>query len=128
MRRSDFGLLLGTQKSYQTSPKPLKHDTIARESDSPYWVGFGSRAGTAKLLASQGATLPLADINVKQLEAAARSIKQMGTKVIFTVVDVTKAADVKYRIQQTVLTLGKLDGTANLAGAVGRPFVLAFQN
>jgi NAD(P)-dependent dehydrogenase (short-subunit alcohol dehydrogenase family) len=75
---------------------------------------------TARLLASRGALLSLADINAKQLEAAARSLQEEGARVVFTVVDVTERAKVRAFIEKTVQEYGKLDGAANLAGVIGR--------
>ncbi|KAJ9603788.1 hypothetical protein H2200_011974 [Cladophialophora chaetospira] len=75
---------------------------------------------TAKLLASRGAVLSLADVNAKQLEAAASSIEEGGAKVIYTVVDVRDRSQVNNWIERTVKEFGRLDGAANLAGVVGR--------
>ncbi|KIX94527.1 uncharacterized protein Z520_09913 [Fonsecaea multimorphosa CBS 102226] len=80
----------------------------------------GIALATAKLLASRGASLSLADINAKQLEAAAKSIEALGTKVIYTVVDVTDRSQVRTFVDRTVQEFGKLDGAANLAGVIGR--------
>lgn len=80
----------------------------------------GTGLATAKVLAQRGAILSLADINGKQLETVAKSLKESGASVIFTVVDVTKVADVKTFIERTVKEFGRLDGAANLAGVIGR--------
>lgn len=80
----------------------------------------GIGLATAKLLASRGARLSLADINANQLEAAAKSIEQAGGQVIYTVVDVRKSEEVRGFIEKTVQEYGRLDGAANLAGVIGR--------
>jgi NAD(P)-dependent dehydrogenase (short-subunit alcohol dehydrogenase family) len=80
----------------------------------------GIGLATAKLLASRGAVLSLADINGKDLEKVVTSLTSSGTKAIGTVVDVTKPEDVKAFISKTVAEFGSLDGAANLAGVIGR--------
>lgn len=80
----------------------------------------GIGLATAKLLVSRGAILSLADINAKQLEAAAKTLADQGAKVIYTVVDVTDRSQVRNFIDRTVTELGRLDGAANLAGVIGR--------
>lgn len=80
----------------------------------------GIGLATAKLLASRGANLSLADINAQQLEVTAKSLDKGDVRVIYTVVDVTKPDQVKTFIEKTVKEFGKLDGAANLAGVIGR--------
>ncbi|ETN37510.1 uncharacterized protein HMPREF1541_07132 [Cyphellophora europaea CBS 101466] len=80
----------------------------------------GISLATAKLLASRGARLSLADINGRQLEAVAASLESSGAQVIHTVVDVTDRSQVRLLIEKTVSHFGKLDGAANLAGVIGR--------
>lgn len=75
----------------------------------------------AHLLASQGATLSLADLQEKPLNEAAEAIKtKYNTTVFAQVVDVRQTASVDSWISATVSTLGHLDGAANLAGVIGK--------
>ena len=78
----------------------------------------------ARLLASRGVILSLADVNHAGLDAAINSIQGKGH--ITTVVDVRKSSEVNAWIEKTVKELGKLDGGANLAGVhTGKGAVLA---
>lgn len=76
----------------------------------------------AKLLASRGASLALADVQQAALDKAASEIKSSSSKakVIGTVVDVRSNQAVDDWIHSTVKEFGKLDGAANLAGVEGR--------
>lgn len=75
----------------------------------------------AHLLAENGATLSLADLQEKSLTEAAEDIKKKyNAKVFSKVVDVRKTSDVDSWINETVSNLGRLDGAANLAGVIGK--------
>ncbi|TGO45748.1 hypothetical protein BOTNAR_0642g00040 [Botryotinia narcissicola] len=81
----------------------------------------GSASGigleTAKLLASRGARLSLADIQedkLKELQAQLES--EYHLDVIVTKVDVRKFEEVEAWVSKTMDSFGKLDGSANLAG------------
>lgn len=74
----------------------------------------GIGLATAKLLASRGAILSLADLNEEALKKAVHSLE--GEKHMTTVVDVRKSSSVNDWINATVEKLGKLDGAANIAG------------
>jgi NAD(P)-dependent dehydrogenase (short-subunit alcohol dehydrogenase family) len=69
---------------------------------------------TAKLLASHGAKVSIADVQEGPLKEAVASIEKSGGKIIGSVVDVTKRDQVEAWIKKTVDTFGKLDGAANL--------------
>ncbi|KAF2665806.1 3-oxoacyl-reductase [Microthyrium microscopicum] len=73
---------------------------------------------TAKLLASRGASLSLADVQDKALEAAKSAITSTikDAKVLTFVVDVRDNNSVTAWINKTVETFGRLDGAANIAG------------
>ena len=76
---------------------------------------------TAKLLASRGARLSLADVQEASLQQLAKDLSDQGHQVIYEVVDVTDRASVEYWIKKTVEHYGcPIDGAANLAGNVGR--------
>lgn len=82
----------------------------------------GIGLATAKLLASRGAKLSLADVSQEQLDKAVVQIKEAvsSTGEIFTQkCDVRDLSQVEDWIKQTVDKLGKLDGACNLAGTVG---------
>lgn len=72
---------------------------------------------TAKLLASRGAIISLADINEKAMEAAVKDLTN-SDRHMFTVVDVRSSESVNKWIQSTVQKLGKLDGAVNMAGVI----------
>ena len=72
---------------------------------------------TAKLLASRGAIVSLADINETSLKAAAKSLTA-SERHIYTVVDVRQSQSIDAWIKSTVDKLGKLDGAVNMAGVI----------
>jgi len=75
---------------------------------------------TAKLFASKGAKLSLADIQEKPLKELEAELQKSGVEIMSRVVDVSKRADVESWIADTVETFGKIDGAANLAGVIGK--------
>ena len=78
----------------------------------------GIGLATAKLLASRGASLSIADLNEKNLEAAEKAISSLtpGAKVITAAVDVRNVQSVNNWIKKTKAHFGKIDGAANIAG------------
>lgn len=72
---------------------------------------------TAKLLASRGAIVSMADINQALLKTARDSLTG-SDKHIYTVVDVRDSGQVESWIKYTVQELGKLDGAVNMAGVI----------
>ena len=72
---------------------------------------------TAKLLASRGAIISLADVNAEAVEKAAKSLPG-SDKHMHTVVDVRSSESVNTWIESTVQDLGKLDGAVNMAGII----------
>ncbi|KAF1943874.1 3-alpha--hydroxysteroid dehydrogenase [Clathrospora elynae] len=80
---------------------------------------------TARLLASKGAKLSLADVQEKPLKDLEVELQQSGVQVIAHVVDVSKRKDVESWIAATVEKFGKLDGAANLAGVIGKQSSIA---
>ncbi|KAJ5861236.1 Short-chain dehydrogenase/reductase SDR [Penicillium soppii] len=77
----------------------------------------GMGLATAKLLATRGAIISLADINEKALDIAIQSLSN-SEKHISSVVDVRNSKSVNEWIQSTVEKLGKLDGAVNMAGVI----------
>jgi NAD(P)-dependent dehydrogenase (short-subunit alcohol dehydrogenase family) len=84
----------------------------------------GIGLAVAKQLHAHGARLSLADISQKTLTTAVQEItKNTGTdaaNIMTTVVDIGSAAAVNNWINATVSRFGKLDGAANMAGAIGK--------
>lgn len=68
----------------------------------------------AKLLASKGAILSLADLNEKPLRELISTLE--GGEHIFCSVDVRNSGDVENWISKTVEKLGRIDGGVNFAG------------
>lgn len=80
--------------------------------------GMGLEA--AKLIASRGAKVSLADVQAGPLEQAVKDIVAAGGTAMGTVVDVRDRTQVEGWIKATVDKFGKLDGAANLAGVIGK--------
>ncbi|THW70374.1 hypothetical protein D6D19_07855 [Aureobasidium pullulans] len=77
----------------------------------------GMGLASAKLLASRGAIISLADLNESALQAAAKSLSG-SDKHMYRVIDVRKSETVDAWISATVQTLGRLDGAVNMAGVI----------
>ncbi|CAK7231957.1 hypothetical protein SCUCBS95973_008099 [Sporothrix curviconia] len=75
---------------------------------------------TAKLLASKGAKVSLADVQETALGKVVKEITDAGGKAMGRVVDVRNRQQVEDWIKATAETFGKLDGAANLAGVIGK--------
>jgi NAD(P)-dependent dehydrogenase (short-subunit alcohol dehydrogenase family) len=75
---------------------------------------------TARLFASKGAKLSLADVQEKLLKELEAELQESGTQVFTQVVDVRDRKAVETWIAATVEKFGKLDGAANLAGVIGK--------
>lgn len=75
---------------------------------------------TARLFASKGAKLSLADVQEKPLKELEAELQKTGAQVMAQVVDVRDRKAVEAWIATTVEKFGKLDGAANLAGVIGR--------
>jgi NAD(P)-dependent dehydrogenase (short-subunit alcohol dehydrogenase family) len=75
---------------------------------------------TAKLFASKGAKISIADVQEKPLRELAAELEKSGAQVLATVVDISNRKQVESWINATVEKFGKLDGAANLAGVIGR--------
>jgi NAD(P)-dependent dehydrogenase (short-subunit alcohol dehydrogenase family) len=75
---------------------------------------------TARVLASKGARLSLADVQEKLLQELETKLLKTGAQVITRVVDIRDRQAVEAWITATVDKFGKLDGAANLAGVIGK--------
>ncbi|KAJ5930295.1 hypothetical protein N7466_005788 [Penicillium verhagenii] len=82
----------------------------------------GIGLAVAKQLYSLGAYLSLADISAKTLETAVGAISpnSTSTRIMTTVLDISSSPAVKAWIASTVERFGRLDGAANMAGAIGK--------
>jgi len=80
----------------------------------------GMGLATAKVLASKGVKLSIADVQEAALKQVAVDLEKSGATVMTTVVDVRNRLQVEDWIKQTVDRFGKLDGAANLAGVIGK--------
>ena len=74
----------------------------------------------AKLAASRGAKLSLADIQKETLDQVVAELKSSGAHVLGTRMNVASVSEVDGWIKATVQHFGKLDGAANLAGVEGK--------
>lgn len=81
---------------------------------------------TAKLLASRGAILSIADISQSNLDNAAKVIQAEQAEglseadIYSCAVDVRDVKSVRHWIQSTVEKYGKIDGACNFAGVSGK--------
>jgi len=82
----------------------------------------GIGRATAILLASKGAKVSLCDVQEKLLAATVDEINEAAETQVATgaVVDVRNRSQVESWISKTVVSYGKLDGAANIAGVTGK--------
>ena len=76
--------------------------------------------GTADLFAQEGAAVVLTARRADRLNALAEKISEAGGKTLVVPGDVTKVADVRNVIEQTIRTFGKIDILVNNAGTSDR--------
>lgn len=78
---------------------------------------------TAELLASKGANLSLADMDMTKLDHISQEIRsKYKTEVLATPVDVSNSEQVNEWIASTAKHFTKLSGAVNLAGTIGKEF------
>jgi len=85
----------------------------------------GMGLAVAKLLASRGARITIADWQEQALSDAAAAIEQSSSSslkpaVLTHKVDVRSTEQVDAWIKEAIQTFGRLDGAANMAGIAGR--------
>jgi len=80
----------------------------------------GIGLATAKLIASRGATVCIADWDATTLEAAEAHFKPQDIPFSVTKVDVSKRSEVESWIDGIIEQFGRLDGAANCAGIIGK--------
>ena len=81
--------------------------------------GSGIGAATAEELASSGATVVVADLNLEHAEQVVKGITEKGGKAYPFAVDVAKADQVKAMVDFAVAKTGALYGIVNNAGIGG---------
>jgi NAD(P)-dependent dehydrogenase (short-subunit alcohol dehydrogenase family) len=77
----------------------------------------GIGLATAKVLASQGATLALADADAEGVKAAIASLPGRGH--VAAQIDISSRSQVDGWVQNIIQHFGRLDGAANVAGVAG---------
>lgn len=83
----------------------------------------GMGGATAAVLASRGATLSLADVDIKVVDQVADELRAKFKADVFTSqVDVTKTVQVDQWIDATIKQFSKLTGAVNMAGILGKEF------
>jgi NAD(P)-dependent dehydrogenase (short-subunit alcohol dehydrogenase family) len=85
-------------------------------------AAMGLGLATAMEAAEQGAHLSLIDYNEKALEEAKQAIlkEHPNTKVLTVIADVSKEAEVKKYVDETINSFGRIDGFYNNAGIEGK--------
>ena len=80
----------------------------------------GIGLATARLLASRGASISVADVRQEALDAAVADMKKSDPnfKIYAKAVDITRGQEVSDWLDETIDQLGSLNGAANLAGIV----------
>jgi NAD(P)-dependent dehydrogenase (short-subunit alcohol dehydrogenase family) len=86
--------------------------------------GQGIGLAIAQLLASQGASVAIADLDHPLAEAAAKNLSKDGHRVMGVAVDVSKGESVRNMIDAVSRELGTVNVLVNNAGIAGRAAVL----
>lgn len=86
--------------------------------------GSGIGRATALLLAREGAAVAVVDLNQPRAEEVAVQIRQSGGQAIAVGCDVSRAADCRRAVDETVDALGGIDVLFNNAGIIRRADVL----
>jgi NAD(P)-dependent dehydrogenase (short-subunit alcohol dehydrogenase family) len=89
--------------------------------------GSGIGKATALELSSQGATVVIANRNIKLGLKTVKEITDTGGKAIFIQTDVSKEMDVKNLVEQSLQQYGRLDLAFNNAGVEQPPMPLTEQ-
>ncbi len=79
-------------------------------------AGSGIGRATSLVLAREGATIAVSDVNADGGEETLSAIKDLGGDGIFVHADVSRAADVAALVDATVAAYGRLDCAYNNAG------------
>jgi NAD(P)-dependent dehydrogenase (short-subunit alcohol dehydrogenase family) len=84
----------------------------------------GIGRATAILLAREGAAVSIVDLNEARGQSAVEAIAKNGGRAIFVRGDVTRGADCKHAVEETVVTFGGLHILFNNAGIIRRASVV----
>ncbi len=87
-------------------------------------AGSGMGKATAALLATEGASIVLADIDAEAVERVAAGIVAAGGSAIALGCDVAGSGDVKRAVDAAVVSFGGLDIVVNCAGIIRRANVV----
>ena len=82
-------------------------------------AGSGIGRATSLVLAREGATVVVSDVNAAGGEETLSAIKDLGGDGMFVHADVSRAADVEALVDSTVKAYGRLDCAYNNAGIEG---------
>ena len=82
-------------------------------------AGSGIGRATSLVLAREGATIVVSDVNADGAEETLSTIKDMGGDGMFVHADVSRAADVEAMVGAVVTAYGRLDCAYNNAGIEG---------
>lgn len=91
-------------------------NATGRESSHCYRAGSGIGRATAKLFASEGAKVTVAERNAEAGRKTVEEIKNAGGEAIFVEADVTKEADAANMVKAAVEAFGKLNILFNNVG------------
>ena len=75
----------------------------------------GIGAAVVRLLAVEGAFVTIADRDQTRGETLARELMAGGARVVFSAVDLTKEADCRRALEETLAAFGRLDLLVNNA-------------
>jgi len=81
-------------------------------------AGSGIGRATTLLFAQEGAALSISDINMEGLENVANELREIGTRVLTSRVDISNGKEVNEMVEKTIAEFGRVDILVNNAGYV----------